>query len=76
MQILSRISGAVVSKSDGIIREVLIPGCERRDVPRSLGEVPAHSGPQYRLIKQTPVRKFVRQYRRTLSIFAVKSSSR
>jgi hypothetical protein len=66
MQILSRIAEAVVTKPDGIIREVLFPAV-KEETFRDLVEEFRHSGPQYGLIKQTLMRnKFVRHYRRML----------
>ena len=66
MQILSRIAEAVVTKPDGIIREVLFPAVKEETFHQLVEEF-HHSGPQYRLIKQTLMRnKFVRHYRRML----------
>jgi hypothetical protein len=66
MQILSRIAEAVVTRPDGIIREVLFPAV-KEETFHDLVEEFRHSGPQYRLIKQTLMRnKFVRHYRRML----------
>jgi hypothetical protein len=66
LQILSRIVEAVVTKPDGIIREVLFPEVKEETFQDLVKEF-RHSGPQFRLIKQTLMRnKFVGHYRRML----------
>jgi hypothetical protein len=66
LQILSRIAEAVVTKPDGIIREVLFPKVKEETFQDLVKEF-RHSGPQFRLIKQTLMRnKFVGHYRRML----------
>jgi hypothetical protein len=55
-----------VTQPDGIVREVLFPSV-KEETFQALVEEFRHSGPQYRLIKQTLMRdKFVRHYRRML----------
>jgi hypothetical protein len=76
MQILSRIAEAVVTRPDGIIREVLFSAVKEETFHELVAEF-RHSGRQYRLIKQTLMRnKFVRHYRRMLPMLLDKVTFR
>ncbi len=66
MQILSRVTGAVVEHPDGIVRDVIFPQVKEETFHRLWVEFRS-SGSQLRLLRQTIMqRKFMRHYRRML----------
>jgi TnpA family transposase len=66
MQILSRITEAVVEQPDGVIREVIFPQVKEETFCRLRAEFRS-SGSHLRLLRQTLMqRKFMRHYRRLL----------
>jgi len=68
IQILSRITDAVVEHPEGIVREVIFPQV-KEETFRHLKAEFASSGSQLRLLRQTLMqRKFMRHYRRMLPV--------
>jgi TnpA family transposase len=66
MQILSRVTDAVVEHPEGIVREVIFPQV-KEEIFRQLKAEFQSSGSQLRLLRQTIMqRKFMRHYRRML----------